>query len=442
MRGFLARPTSVIPVAFIVTILIGTGLLLLPVSRTNDGPNLLVAAFTSVSATCVTGMTVVDTATYWTPFGQVVIMTLVQVGGFGIMTMATLLAIIVLGRLGLQSTLLARSESRARSLGDVRGIARTVGIMMLSVESVLALILTARFAWGYGEPLPTAAWHGVFHSVTAFNNAGFALFSDNLMGFALDPYILIPICLAVIVGGVGFPVYYELLIRWRKPRTWSVHVRMTLIGYVVLFIIATLAFGAFEWNNPATMGSFDFGGKVLTAITGGVMPRSAGFNTIDYAVATQETLAVNSVMMFIGGGSAGTSGGIKVGTFILLGFVIWSEIRGEQQVVVGHRSIPASAQREAVTVALLAVGVVAGGTLILIMVTDLPLGPLLFEATSAFGTTGQSAGVTAGLPPIGQITLMGLMFLGRVGTITTAAALALQTRHRHYALPEERPIVG
>lgn len=444
MLKALNHPGRLIPVTFSIVLTIGTILLSLPVSRANpqEAPNVLAAAFTSVSATCITGLSVVDTATYWTPFGQAVIMALIQVGGFGIMTLATLMAILVSGRLGLTQSLVAQSEAHARELGDVRGVIKTLGLAMVAVEGAVAVVLTWRFYTGYGDTLPTAVWHGAFHAVSAFNNAGFALYSDNLMGFNGDAFILGPICFAIVAGGLGFPVFYELWRRWRTPQSWTMHTRVTILGYFGLLGAGTLAFGLSEWNNPGTLGSMGWAGKLLNTVAGGVMPRTAGFNTIDYGQARAETWAVDDVMMFVGGGSAGTSGGIKVGTFVLLAFVLWAEIRGEPEVIIGHRTVPTAAQREAITVALMAIGVVAVGTMGILAVTDEPMDRVLFESISAFGTTGLSTGITPTLPGVAQLILMALMYIGRVGTITTASALALNRKHRHYHLPEERPIIG
>ncbi len=444
MLKALQHPGRVIPVLFSIVLTIGTILLCLPISRTNpdEPPNVLAAAFTAVSATCITGLSVVDTATYWTTFGQGVIMALIQVGGFGIMTLATLLAILVTGRLGLAQSLIAKSESHAVTLGDLRGIILTVGVTMVGLELAVAAFLTGRFYVVYDHTWPQAIWHGAFHSVSAFNNAGFSLYSENLVRFQGDPWVLGPICFAIVAGGVGFPVFYELRHRWRKPSSWSVHAKVTILGYFGLLGIGSMFFGVAEWNNPGTLGPLGLFDKVVNSIVGGVMPRTAGFNSIDYGKGSEETWAFDSVMMFIGGGSAGTSGGIKVGTFVLLAFVLWAEIRGEPDVVIGQRRVPYAVQREAITVALMALGVVALGTLGLLIVTDHRLAVVLFEACSAFGTTGLSTGITPTLPGIAQLILMALMYIGRVGTITTASALALNTKHRHYRLPEERPIIG
>ena len=443
MLKAVRHPGRIVPVLFSLFLTIGTILLCLPISRTADEPpNVLAAAFTAVSASCVTGLTVVDTATYWTSFGQFVIMLLIQVGGFGIMTMATLLAVLVGGRLGLSTKLVAQNESHASSMGNVKAILRTIGVTVLITEALVALVLAARFYLGYGHSIGSALWQGMFHAISAFNNAGFALYSDNIIGFNQDFWIIVPLCGAIVAGGLGFPVFYELYRRWRVPDKWTVHARVTILGYFSLMAVGIGGFAAFEWNNEGTIGSMSLGGKLLNSLIGGITPRTAGFNAIDYGKATHETWALDDALMFIGGGSAGTAGGIKVGTFILLAFVIWSEIRGEQDVVVGNRQIPRDLLRQAVTVVLLAIGVVAIGTMILLIVSDYSLDVIAFEAISAFGTVGLSTGITGALPGLGQLTLMGLMYVGRIGTVTAATALALHTKHRHYRLPEERPIIG
>ena len=443
MRSPLRHPARIVPAAFALASLAGTLLLSLPsATSTGQRAQVLDAAFTSVSAVCVTGLVTVDTATYWSPFGQVVILSLVQVGGFGIMTLATLLVVLVGARLNLSSSLVAQAETHALNVGDVRDVVRRIAVTMLACEAALAALLTFRFRVGYDHDWPQALWLGVFHSVTAFNNAGFALSSDNLMGFATDAWILLPICVGVIVGGIGFPVLFELRRRWRHPRLWSVHVRLTVYGSALLLAMGAVAFLALEWSNPGTLGPMSPGDKILGGLAGSVMPRTAGFNTVDYAAVTPETVMVTSLLMFIGGGSAGTAGGIKVATFFLLAFVIWTEVRGERDTTIAHRRISTSTMRQALTVALLGIAVVAVGTVAMLLATDLATDVVTFEAVSAFATVGLSTGITAGLPASAKLTLMALMFVGRVGTITVASALALRTRHHHYRLPEERPIVG
>lgn len=444
MLKALNHPGRLIPVLFCVVLTLGTALLCLPISRVDPegAPNVLAAAFTAVSATCVTGLAVVDTATYWTPFGQVVIMGLIQVGGIGIMTLATMLAILVSGKVGLRQSLVAKAESQALQLGDVGSLIRTIALAVASIEATITLLLAARYMIGYGYSPGSALWHGLFHTISGFNNVGYSLDTDNLIPYNQDPFVILPLLAAIISGGLGFPVYDELRRRWRQPSHWSMHTRVTLIGYATLFVVGVVGFGLSEWDNPATLGPMSTPGKLLNSLAGGVVPRTGGYNTIDYNVAHPQTWALTDLLMFVGGGSAGTSGGIKVSTFALLGFVIWAEIRGEPDVVIGRRMVPQHVQREAITVVLLALVVVVMATAGMLVTTSQPLDRLVFEVISAFGTTGLSTGITPSLPGIAQLILMATMYLGRVGTVTTASALALNRRHRHYRLPEERPIIG
>ncbi|MEU4701804.1 TrkH family potassium uptake protein, partial [Nonomuraea dietziae] len=300
----------------------------------------------------------------------------------------------------------------------------------------------ARFLLGYGEPFGRAVYLGVFHAVSAFNNAGFALWSDNLMRFVADPWICLTIAAAVIVGGLGFPVMFELFRSWRRPSRWSVLTRVTVGVTVILLVGGTLAFLATEWRNPRTLGALDDPTKLLAAFFAAVMPRTAGFNSLDIADMYPSSWLVTDLLMFIGGGSAGTAGGIKVTTFGLLAFVIWAEMRGEPEVNIGHRRLPVSAQRQAISISLIGVALVALSTYAMLVLTPHALDEVLLEVVSAFGTVGLSTGITAQTGTMGQLLLALLMFAGRTGPLTLGSALALKDRTSRYQLPEERVIVG
>ncbi|WP_436975762.1 TrkH family potassium uptake protein [Nonomuraea angiospora] len=446
MPSFLTRfrhPAQVVAAGFVLAITIGTVLLALPIATTERAPaDWVVALFTATSAVCVTGLVIVDTESHWSMFGEVVIAGLVQVGGLGIMTMATLFTLLVSGRLGLRARIAAQAETKTLSMSDVRRVVRKVVLFSLVCEAVAAVVLTARFALGYGEPLGRAAYLGAFHAVTAFNNAGFALWPDNLMRFVADPWICLTIALAVIVGGLGFPVVFELARTWRHPRKWSVLTRVTVGVSVTLLVLGTLVFLMTEWRNPRTLGALDDPGKLLAAFFAAVMPRSAGFNTLDISQMYPSSWLATDVLMFIGGGSAGTAGGLKVTTFGLLAFVVWAEVRGESRVNIGHRRLPEATQRQAVTITVLGVTLVAASTYVLLALTPHGLDQVLFEVVAAFGTAGLSTGITPSLGTAGHLLLTVLMFIGRIGPLTMGSALALNQRTRHYELPEERVIVG
>jgi trk system potassium uptake protein TrkH len=437
------HPAQLIVFAFAVGVLAGAALLLLPFATAGAGrTSFTTALFTSTSALCVTGLIVVDTPTYWSQFGQVVILGLIQVGGIGIMTLASLLALLVARRLGLRTRLLAQAETTALELRDVRRLVLGVVLLSLLFEAVAALVLTLRFWVSYDMSLGSAVWRGVFHAVSAFNNAGFALWSDSLVGFVTDGWVSLTVAFAIIAGSLGFPVWLELWRRGVGPRAWTLHTKLTVGVTFGLIAFGFAAVAAFEWSNAATTGGLGADGKLLASFFQGVTPRTAGFNTIDYGSATEETLFVTDLLMFIGAGSASTGGGIKVTTFALLLLMVWAEVRGDPNVSAFGRRIPQHAQRQAFAIAFIATLAVVGGTLILMADSSSPFREVLFEAVSAFGTVGLSTGITADWDDLGRLVLVALMFLGRTGPYTLAVALALRERQKLYRFPEERPIIG
>jgi trk system potassium uptake protein len=304
------------------------------------------------------------------------------------------------------------------------------------------VLLTARFAVGYDVGFVRAIELGVFHAVSAFNNAGFALFSDNLIGFAADPWICLPIAAAVILGGIGFPVLFELRQRLLGPRQWSLHTKLTVGMTVVLLVSSTVFLLLAEWGNPGTLGKLDRDDRFLSAFFNATMLRTAGFNSLDPGQLESGTLLGSDVVMFIGGGSAGTAGGIKVTTFVLLLFVIWAEVRGEPEVTVLDRRIEPRVWRQALSVALFSVAAVVISTFVLVEMTKMSFDTVLYESVSAFATVGLSTGITAKMPPAGQLVLIALMFIGRLGPISLVSALALRERHRLFHMPEGRPLIG
>lgn len=439
----LRHPAQVVVLGFAGAIAVGTALLMLPVAKAGPGgADALEALFTSTSSVCVTGLIVVDTPVYWTTFGHAVILALIQLGGLGIMTFASVLVLLVSRRMGLRARLTAAAETKTLGLGDVRSVVTGVVKVSLLLEALTALFLTVRFATAYDESWPRAVWLGGFHAVSAFNNAGFALFSDSLMGFTGDPWICLPIAFAVVCGGLGFPVLFELRRRWNRPRTWSLHTKIVLWATGVFLVGGAVFVTALEWTNPRTLGPLAPPAKLLAGFFQGVMPRTAGFNSLDIGQMNPATWLGTDVLMFIGGASAGTAGGIKVTTFAVLFFVMSAEIRGEGTVTIFRRRLHHDVQRQALTVVLLAVAAVACSTLFFMVFSDNGLDRSLFEVTSAFATVGLSTGITDGLPGPEQVLLIALMFIGRLGPITVASALALRHRVRLYDLPEERPVIG
>ncbi|MGP4113535.1 TrkH family potassium uptake protein [Streptomyces sp. 4N509B] len=440
------HPARMVVIAFALAVLAGTTLLALPLA-TEDGttPPLLTALFTATSAICVTGLVVVDTGTYWSGFGEGVILAMIQVGGFGIMAMASLLALLIAGKLRLRMALNVQAETRA-GIGEVRRVLVRVAAIILVVELVTATILTLRFSLGHGLPFGRAVYEGVFHAVSAFNNAGFGLYTDSLTSYATDPWVTLPVALSVILGGIGFPVIIEVLRhrsrRRRGRRGWSLHLKLTVVTTAILLVAGMVLTLWLEWENPNTLGPLAVGEKALGSFFHSVMSRSAGYNAADVTAMESATLLVTCVLMFIGGGSASTAGGIKVTTFAVLGAAIIAEVRGEPTSGVFRRQLAPHVLRQALTVALLGIGLVIMSTIALLAIVDAPFEVVLFEAVSAACTVGLSAGLTPELPGAGQVIVTVLMFVGRVGPITLVSALALRERRRRYQLPEERPIIG
>jgi len=428
--------------SFLTAISVGTLALCLPAAYTGRAPTLLEAAFTATSATTVTGLGVVDTATFWSGFGQFVILALIKLGGLGVMTFASLLGLLVMRRLGLARRLDAAASSRTEGIGDLPHLLRRLLLLSTLVEGAVAAVLFLRFWLGYGMSVPQALWHGVFHAVSGFNNAGFALHSASLMDFVGDPFICLPIAAAVIAGGLGLPVYVTLARYARSPSRWPLTARIVVVGTVVLLAAGTVMYLVLEGGNPRTLGALDPGQRVLAAFFQSVTTRTAGFNSLDYGQMHPVTLMATDLLMFIGAGPAGTASGVKITTAVVLGAVVLTELRGDTAVNVMGRRLSRSTHREAITVIMLSATAVIVGTAILMGLTSFTTDQILFECVSAFATVGLSTGITAQLPPAAQLVLMVLMFTGRIGPATVAGALALKTRTRHYELPKERPLIG
>ena len=439
----LRDPIRLIPILFAGLILAGTLLLSLPLS-TADGSQapLLSAFFTSVSAVSVTGLIIEDTPVYWSTFGQAVIMLLFQIGGFGIMTAATLFGLMVGRGFGLKERLATQVERSRLETGDAVSVLKLVLLITLVVEAIVALVLAWRFATAHSMSWPEASWHGLFHSVSAFNNAGFSSFSDSVMGFQQDFVILGPIMVAVVLTALGFPVMQDLRHKGLSWRKWSLHTKITVTGTISLLLFGFAATLAMEWDNPDTLGPMGVGAKMLNAAFHSVMPRTAGFNSLDVGAFHDETVMTNYFLMFVGGGSAGTAGGIKITTFLVLLAIVLSEVLGRRDAGLFGRRFGRAIERQALSVTVLAAFLIFAATTYIATISPLPLDDILFECISAFSTVGLSTGITADLPPSALFVLCLLMFIGRVGTITVATALALGGRERPYRYPEENPIVG
>jgi len=402
LRNFIdttvfSSPSRTAIASFFLVIVFFTVTLSLPISSVTGEPAPFHHAFfTATSAVTVTGLTTVSTAAQWSVFGQVMILLACQIGGLGALTMTSLLALAIGRKMGLRSKLIAQEELSIGRLGEVGSVLRTVAYTSIGIESTIALVLTPRFLL-LGENLPTSLWHGIFYAISSFNNAGFTPHSDGLVPYGHDFFVLAPVSIAVFLGALGFPVLMTIQQKPFRPRDWTLTTKLTVTTTSILFVLGALLWGIAEWANP---------------------------------------------LMFIGGGSASTAGGVKVTTIAVIMLAIIAEARGDQFVMTFGRTIPVSALRIAISVTMMSTGIVLVGTGVLLAITDQPLVRVLFEVISAYATCGLSNGLSTELPPSGIYVLSLLMFIGRIGTITAATGLALRSRRRLYKYPEERPVIG
>ncbi|MFL4479593.1 TrkH family potassium uptake protein [Paeniglutamicibacter sp. ORCA_105] len=438
-------PARLALVTFALVISLFTSVLALPVSSASGEPTAFYdALFTAVSAVCVTGLTVVSTATHWSFFGQLVMIIAVFVGGLGILTLASLLSLAVSKRLGVRGKLLAQSSmntSAASTLGEVGSLLRIVITTSVAIEVALALMLIPRFLI-LGEPVNEAIWHGIFYSISSFNNAGFTPHSDGLVPYETDLWILVPLMLGVFLGSLGFPVLMVLLAHRFNTKKWTLHAKLTLLVTTILLVAGALLWALAEWSNPETIGNMNDSDKVIHSVFASVMTRSGGFNLVEQGEMNQVTMLLSNALMFAGGGSASTAGGIKVTTIAVMFLAIFAEARGDTDVRAFGRRIPEGTMRVAISVIVLGATLVMLATAALLVISGTSLSRALFESISAFATVGLSTNLSGELPPAGKYVLSALMFAGRIGTITLAAALTLRQRNQLYHFPEERPIIG
>jgi potassium uptake TrkH family protein len=446
-RGIVDRlarrsPARLAVFSFAGVIGVFTLLLLTPwATRSGKGAPFVDALFTATSAVCVTGLTVVPTGAFWSGFGQVVILVAIKVGGLGVMTLASILGLAVSRHLGLTQRMLAATEVKTSRLGEVGSLIRVVIITSTSLEVLVALLLFPRFLV-LRETAGDAAWHALFYGVSAFNNAGFVPTVEGLDGRVGDWALCLPIMIGVFIGSLGFPVILNIMRNRRRLSRLSLHAKLTLTTGAILVAVAAVLFLALEWTNPGTFGPLSVPDKILASLFQGVMPRSAGFSTVDISNMHETSWLITDALMFVGGGSASTAGGIKVTTLAVMLLAIVAEARGDRDIEVFRRRVPAETIRHAIAVTFVGATAVLVSSLLLLEITGQSLDVVLYEVISAFATCGLSTGITPYLPVPGKYVLVVLMFVGRTGTMTLGAALALRSRRRVIRMPEERPIIG
>ena len=433
---------------FLVLISVGTLLLMLPIA-TNDGTStrFIDALFTATSAACVTGLVVVDTATHWSPFGQVVILLLIQAGGFGIMAGSTLLLLIFIGRrTTLRDRLVVNESLGGLELGAVSGIIKRIAIFTLAAEAAGAVVLSIAFMAG-PEAGPTwhplGIWWGVFHAISAFNNAGFDLTGGfrSLIPFVDDWTVLLTIAILLSLGGLGFAIVGDALDKRRWARM-ALETKLVLATTSALLVGGTLLIAFTEWSNPATLGALPEEQRLLNAVFESATLRTAGFSALDTGSLAEATLFVVMALMFIGGGSGSTAGGIKVNTFAVLLIAIASTVRGQPSAMAFGRRIQHAVVYRALAVALLALAFVFVIGLGLTLTTDATFVQTLFEAVSAFGTVGASTGITPELTDPARLITSFAMFVGRLGPLTLVLALAARARPIPYRPAVEAVRIG
>jgi trk system potassium uptake protein len=460
MRGAITRPWRILlpivpgprtPVSsslmmiygFAALIGIGTLLLLLPAANnTGEFTSPINALFTAVSAVCVTGMTVVDTATHWSFFGQIVIIVLIQLGGFGFMTSATLFLLAFGRRIGLKEKILISESIGITRLG---GIVKVVGLMAgftLLVEAAGAASYYLHYSQIY--PLERSIWLSAFQSISSFNNAGFDLSGNfqSMMIYQRDPMMLAVTAVLIIIGGIGFLAVIDLFrAKWSLFRL-SLDSKLVLSSTVFLLVFGTAVILVTEFGNPETLGSLPLGDKLLNALFQSVTARTAGFSSINTSFLANYTLFFIALLMFVGGASGSTAGGIKLNNFAMLASTMWSTIRGREHAGAFGREFSVQQINRALTVVLLSLGFVALVVLLLTLTEGLNFIDLFFETISAFSTTGLSTGITPGLTIGGRIIIIVTMFVGRLGPLTMALALVQGQRMAKFRYPQETVRTG
>lgn len=433
-------PPQILALGFVAIILAGTFLLSLPqAAKTGQYTDFLTALFTATSAVCVTGLVVVDTSTYWSTFGQAVILFLIQTGGLGFMTMATLFFILMGRHIGLKERILIQESLNQLSIAGVVRLVRALLFFTFFTEVFFTCILALRWSFDYGWSY--GWWLGLFHAVSAFNNAGFDLFGNfhSLTAYTTDTVVTFSITTLIILGGIGFVVVAEIFKSTRK-KYFSVHTRLVFLITVLLIGFGMFFFALLEWNG--VLAGFSWPGKLMASYFQAVTPRTAGFSTVKIDQLQVATLFFLIFLMFIGASPGSTGGGIKTTTFGLLVLSILSQVRGKEEVELFRRRLPAWQVYKALAILFLAATTIATVTLLLSITEKADFLALLFETTSAFGTVGLSTGITPHLSIAGRVLIILTMFTGRLGPLTLVFALAQRKQKINTKYPEEKIIIG
>ena len=413
--------SRIIAVTFLVLILIGACLLTLPAaSRTGRRQDFLTALFTATSATCVTGLVMGDTWSMWSGFGQAVILCLIEIGGLGFMSAASLAFFTFRKKMSIQSQMVMAEAIGVNNMGDIVRLQKNLMVRAFVVEGAGALILTIRFLFQF--PFGQAVKLGVFHSISAFCNAGFDILGfispgASLIPYQTDPVVILTISALVILGGLGFLVWDEVLGE-RRPGRWNVYTKLVLITTGALLLGGTISFCLLEWNNPDTLGPLSWPGKLLAGFFQSVTLRTAGFAGVDQGALTSESKAISIVLMMIGGSSGSTAGGLKTVTFVVLFVFLWNRMRGRYTVSVFRRTISDDQVLNAIVLFIVMVTLSFFGGSLICAISQVDFTDALFETMSAMGTVGLTTGITPSLRVTAKLMLILFMYFGRVGILT------------------------
>jgi trk system potassium uptake protein TrkH len=443
-KFYRLKPVQILALGFAGVILVGALLLMLPISSANGHVTPFIdALFTATSAVCVTGLVVVDTGTYWSVFGQIVILLLIQVGGLGFMTFATFLAVLLGKRISLKERLIMQEAYNAFSIqGMVKLMLYVLGIT-LTIEGIGAVLLASQFIPVYGWR--RGIYFGIFHSVSAFCNAGFDLIGNfsSLVPFAENSVIILTIGFLIVIGGIGFAVITEL-INCRDLRRLSLHSRVVLTTTAILIVAGAVLFFILESGNPKTMEPLSMKGKILSSLFASITPRTAGYNSISTTEMTIAGQFLTVILMFIGASPGSTGGGIKTSTATLIFMTIIAVVRGREDTEIFEKRINKALVYRAFAITSISFMLVAFVTMILAITQDGTFMQFLYEATSAFGTVGLTLGFTPSMNIIGKIIIALTMYAGRVGPLTLALAFAHKHQISSSAIkyPEDKILVG
>ncbi len=434
-------PPQILVMGFALIIIVGAVLLSLPFASSSGQPTSMIDAFfTATSATCVTGLVVVDTGTHFSVFGQIVIMIMIQVGGFGFMTMSTLFALVLKKKISLRERLILQEAMNQITMEGIVRLIRKVIIYSLVVEAAGAVVFSLR--WSAELGWEKAVYFGIFHAISFFNNAGFDLFGDSLMNYAEDPIINIASMILIIVGGLGFVVISDLHDWTLRRRRLSLHSKVVLTTTGSLILFGWIALFIFEFTNSKTLGSLNWQGKILSSLFQAITPRTAGANTLNIADMRQASQFLLIILMFIGASPGSTGGGIKTTTFATLVGAMLAMLRGKEDVVMFRFRLGKERIYKALTIILISLFIVIVVAMVLSTTEDHQFLMILFETTSAFATVGLSMGLTAKLTLFGKIVIMLTMFIGRLGPLTMAYALGNKKDKELYRHPEGKIIIG